>query len=252
MTSLTAIFGNSEDKPQENSEKLLQLYWNRAELKKEFADLRNERYRLQERVKEQQGVTARVEQKLDHLEQLLLDPEWVYNVVIYYQLKHLNLRCQGKLEKFAEQLKQQREKRQQSELVAEWNAEREREAQAVQRQIGEQRIQVQMLEDRLQAEQHRLVTMSAFMRIFRKRSATARLDELAASIDELQRQEHALLEQHDEIQHREPPDAQGLDIATKRMINFMILSFAQQMYLHFRDDGLAELAKEAGNSAPAK
>jgi len=43
VTSLTAIFGNSEEKPQEDSEKLLQLYWNRAELKKEFADLRNEK-----------------------------------------------------------------------------------------------------------------------------------------------------------------------------------------------------------------
>ena len=247
MTSLTAIFGSSEEKPQENSEKLLQLYWNRAELKKAFADLRDERYRLQERVKEQQGVTARVEQRLDHLEQLLLDPEWVYNVVIYYQLKHLNLRCQSKLAKFAEQLKQQREQRQHSERVAEWNAEREREAQAVERQIGEQRIHVQMLEDRLQAQQHRLVTMNSFMRFFRKRSATAQLDELAGSIDELQHQEQALLEQYDEIQQREPPDTQGLDIATKRLINFMILSFAQQLYLHFLDDGLAKLAKEAAD-----
>ena len=38
MTSLTAIFGRSDEKPQENSEKLLQLYWNRAELKKEYAE----------------------------------------------------------------------------------------------------------------------------------------------------------------------------------------------------------------------
>ena len=63
MTSLTAIFGNSEEKPQEDSEKLLQLYWNRAELKKEFADLRNEKFRLQERIKQHEGATARVHQK---------------------------------------------------------------------------------------------------------------------------------------------------------------------------------------------
>lgn len=247
MSSLTAIFGNAEEKPREDSEKLLELYWNRAELKKEFADLRDERYRLQERVKEQQAVTARVEQKLNHLEQLLLDPEWVYSVIIYYQLKHLNLRCQSKLEKFAEQLKQQREQRQHSQLVAEWNSEREKEAQAVQHQVGEQRLRVQMLEDRLQAEQHRLITMSSFMRFFRRRSATAALDELAASIDAARQEEHRLLQQFDEIQNREPPDTQGLDIPTKRMINFTILSFAQQVYLHFRGEGLAQLAKEAAD-----
>ena len=111
MTSLTAIFGNSDDKPVEESEKLLELYWNRAELKKEFADLRKEQFHLQDHIKQQEGVTARVQQKLDDLEQLLNDPEWVYNVIIFYQLRNLSLRCQNKLEKFAEQLKQQREQR---------------------------------------------------------------------------------------------------------------------------------------------
>ncbi len=249
MTSLTAIFGNSEEKPQEDSEKLLQLYWNRAELKKEFADLRNEKFRLQERIKQHEGATARVHQKLNNLEQLLLDPEWVYNVIIYYQLQHLNLLCQSKLEKFAEQLKQQREKRQHSQLVSGWNEKRAAEAGDIERQIGEQRMQVQMLEDHLQAEQHRLVTMSGFTRLFRKRSVTATLDNLAASIDSAQQMEESLMGQYDELQQRVPPDTQGLDIPTKRMINFMILSFAQQMYLHFSSDGLAGMAKEAGDKS---
>ena len=73
MTSLTAIFGNSSQKPQEDSEKLLQLYWDRAELKKEFAGLRNENFRLQKRIEQQEGATARVQQSLKHLEQLLAD-----------------------------------------------------------------------------------------------------------------------------------------------------------------------------------
>ena len=245
MTSLTAIFGSSEEKSEEDSEKLLQLYWNRAELKKEFAELRAEKYRLQDRVKEEQGATARVEQKLSHLEKLLLDPEWVYNVVVYYRLKHLNLLCQNKLEKFAEQLKQQREERQHSELLEEWNQARAEEAQRLEQQIGEHRIQVQMLEDRLMTQRQRLVSMNGLERFFKKRSATAELDELAAAIDAAQLEEQALLNKYDEIENREPPDTQGLDIHTKRIINFSILAFAQAMYLHFRDDGLAELAKVA-------
>lgn len=249
VSSLTAIFGNSEEKPQEDSEKLLQLYWNRAELKKEFADLRKENYRLQERVREQEGATARAGQKLDHLEQLLLDPDWVYNVIIYYQLKHLNLSCQSKLNKFAEQLKRQREAREHGRLVERWNERRAAEAAAVEQEIGEQRLQVQMLEDRLQAEQHRLVTMNSLLRMFRRRSATATLDRLAAAVDAAQHQEQELLQAYDRIQCREPPDTQGLDIPTKRLINFMILSFAQHMYLYFCDDGLAEMAKEAGEKS---
>ncbi|MEJ2129009.1 MAG: hypothetical protein P8X81_09185 [Woeseiaceae bacterium] len=249
MTSLTAIFGNSDEKPQEDSEKLLQLYWNRAELKKEFADLRNEKFRLQERVKQQEGATARVHQKLNHLEQLLLDPEWVYNVIIHYQLQHLNRRCESKLAKFAEQLKQQREQKQHGQLLEDWKAQCVEEAGGIEAEIGEQRIQVQMLEDRLQAEQNRLITMSGFVRFFRKRSITSELDKLAASLDEAHQAEEHLMARYEEIQNRQPPDTQGLDIPTKRIINFMILSFAQQMYLHFNVGGLVGLAKEAGDKS---
>jgi hypothetical protein len=249
VTSLTAIFGNSDEKPEEESEKLLQLYWNRAELKKEFAELRNEQFRLQERVKQEQGATARVQQKLDHLERLLLDPEWVYNVIIYYQLKQLNLRCQSKLEKFAEQLKQQREQRQHNRLVGSWSERRAQEAAAIERQIVEQRMQTQLLEDQLQAERHRLAMMSGFLKIFRRRSLTALLDNLADSIETAQRQEEQLLLQFDEVENRLPPDTEGLDIASKRLINFTILSFAQQLYLHYDVDGIAEMAKEASEKS---
>ena len=252
LTSLTAIFGSSGDKPEENeseSEKLLNLYWNRAELKKEFAELRGEKFRLQDRIKEHEGATARVQQKLDHLENLLLDPEWVHNIVTYFQLRGLNLRCQAKLAKFAEQLKLQREQRQQSQLVDDWNELRCEEGAGVEQQIGEQRVQIQMLEDHLQAERHRLATMSGFLRIFRRRSATASLDSIAGSIDEAQENEEYLLAKLEEIENRQPPDTQGLDVATKRLINHMILSFSQQLYLHLNEDDLGEIAKESGEKS---
>ena len=249
MSSLTAIFGNSPEKSEEESEKLLNLYWNRAELKKEFARLRDEQFRLQQRVKEHEGAVARVHQKLEHLENLLLDPEWVYNVVVYYRFRALNLRCRSKLDKFAEHLKRQREERLHSRIVDEWNAAREEEAARVERRIGEQRLQVQILEDRLQNERHRLASMGGLMRLLRGRKVTAALDEIAASIDSAQRREQQLMQDYDSLQDQEPPDTQGLDISAKRQINFMIMSFAQHLYLHFRDDGLVEMAREAGQKS---
>jgi hypothetical protein len=231
------------------SEKLLNLYWNRAELKKEFAELRSEKFQLQERVKEHEGATARVQQKLEQLENLLLDPAWVYNTVTYFQLQGLNLKCQAKVAKFAEHLKRQREQRLHSQLLDDWNEHRSEEVVAIELQIGEQRLQAQMLEDRLQAERHRLATMSGIMRIFRGRSLTASLDSIAENIHAAQRNESMLFGELAEIQDRDPPDTQGLDVATKRMINCMILAFAQQQYLALRDDEIASLAKESGEKS---
>lgn len=252
MTSLTAIFGSATNRPDENepeSERLLNLYWNRAELKKEFAELRSEKFRLQERLNEQAGTTARIEQKLQHLENLLLDPDWVYNIVTFFQLRRLNMKCKSKLAKFAEQLKRQREQKVHKGLLDNWNGERALEMSEIDRKIAEHRMQVQLLEDRLQSERHRLATMGAIAKLFRGRSATVALDNLASSLVSSQEDERLLLLQLDAVEKREPPDTQGLDISTKRRINFMILAFGQELYLHFREDSVAEMAKESGEKS---
>jgi chromosome segregation ATPase len=249
VTSLTAIFGGTQEKPEEESDKLLSLYWNRAGLKKEFASLRSEQFRLQDCIKSQEGSTARIQQKLDHLERLLLDPEWVYNVVTHYQLQALNLRCKLKLEKFAEQLKQQREQKQNNHQLADWNEKRAGESAEIETQIADKRTQVQTLEDQLQFERQRLVSMSGLVRVFRRRSVMKTVDKLARTIDRIQLEEEQLLLRHDEVEKRRPPDAQGLDVPTKRLINCMILAFAQQLFLHFEPDGLAGMAKESGEKS---
>ena len=248
MTSLTAIFGNTQE-DSSDSAKLLELYWNRAELKKEFADLRDETFRLKEQIAAKEGSAARLQQKLDHLEGLLLDPDWVYNVVAHYQLRAFNQRCQSKLARFAEQLKQQREQRRHSKVIDEWNDQRDEEAEALQARLGEQRMQMQMLEDQLQAERHRFSMMGGFTRFLRRRSIRKTLDNIAGQIGSSQMRESELLAALEEILSRDAPDTEGLDIASKRRINFMILSFAQQMYLHFLEDGLAGMAKESGDKS---
>ncbi|HSD69767.1 MAG TPA: hypothetical protein VLB07_09440 [Woeseiaceae bacterium] len=248
MSALTAIFGSAEDKSQD-SDKLLQLYWNRAELKKEFASMRKEQFRLQDRIKTQEGASARLQQKLDHLEELLLDPDWAHNVVTFFQLRGLAIRCERKLARFAEQLKQQREQKQHSTLLVSWNEERAREVRVLERKLLEQRDNVHALEDRLQAERHRLLSMSGLLRFFRRRTLTAALDSLAEQIESARQGEAQLLASIDEVNSRTPPENQGLDVASKRSINLMILAYAQQLYLHFADDKLSALAKEASDKS---
>ena len=249
MSSLTAIFGNSQEKSQEDSEKLLDLYWNRAELKKEFAGVRKEQFKLQDKIKQQESIAARVQQKLDHLEELLVDPEWAHNVVVFYQLRGLALHCQQKLMKFAEQLKQQREQKQHNRLLVSWNEERTREARVLEGQVTEKRAVVLQLEDQLQAERRRLTSMSGFLKMFKRRSVVALLNSLADQVGATREKEESLLLGIEEIQNRSPPDTEGLDVPTKRSINLMIIAFAQQLYLTFADEDLAAMAKESSEKS---
>ena len=246
--SLTAIFGSS-DGDSGDSDKLLELYRNRAELKKDFDSLRDDTQKLQDQISEHVGETARLQQKLEQLEDLLQDPDWAYNVIVHYQLRAFNLRCMNLLARFAEQLKQKSENQQYGKVYDAWQDERDEEAQAIQSQIGEHQAQIRLFNDQLQTEQQRYSSMGGFARYLRKRSVRKTLDDIAAQIEETQSREDELLGEFEEIQSRVAPDTEGLNIASKRSINFMILAFTQQIYVHFFADKLAILAKESGDKS---
>lgn len=248
MASLTAILGISEG-DSGDSDKLLELYRNRAELKKDFDSLRDDTQKLQDQIKDQVGEAARLQQKLEHLEDLLLDPDWAYNVIVYYQLRAFNLRCVNQLAHFAEQLKQNSEQQQYGKVIDAWQDERDEEAQAMQARISEHQAQLQTLKDQFQAEQQRYSSMSSFARFLRKRSVRKTLDRIASQVEATRSREAELLAELEEIRSREAPDTEGLDIATKRSINFMILAFTQQIYVHFAADNLAGLAQESSDKS---
>jgi hypothetical protein len=248
LGSLAALFGNSEEKPQD-SEKLMDLYWNRAELKKSFANARKEHYRLQDQIKKQEGATARVQQKLDHLEDLLIDPQWAHNVVVFYQLRGLAQRCESRLATFAEQLKQQREKKQHEEVVAAWKSKLADESATVEETLHVRRRQIEEIEGQLQEEQQRLESMGFFEKIFKGRTVKGELKQLEQQMEAAQTEKESLKADLLAIVDRPPPENEGLDVSSKRSINLMILAFAQQLYLQFGDPEFATVVKEASEKS---
>ena len=89
-----------EDTTAEKSpddEKLMDLYWNRNELKKEFADLRMRKFRCRTRSSSRMAPSRGCSRKLDHLEDLLIDPEWARNAAGLLSTAGAGLRCQRKL-----------------------------------------------------------------------------------------------------------------------------------------------------------
>jgi chromosome segregation ATPase len=252
VASLTGIFKAvpaPEPEQEQDTDKLLDLFRNRAELKKEFAALREEKYSLQDRVKEHRGAIERVQQKLNHLEALLLDPEWVHNVVVFYQLRRLAAHCETRVARFAEQLKQQREQRVYDKALAAWNERRDQQSAAVESRIGEHRLQLQLLEDRLQAERHKVATMGGLTRMLRGKDAEGAVAELEAELAAARAREEELLAQLEGIEKLEPPPHEGLDVGAKRSINCMLLSYVQQLYLLYEEDDLASLAKDASDKS---
>ena len=73
----------------EDDHRVLTLFRNRAELKKAYGELQEEVYRLKDRIKQQEGATARVQEMLGSLETRLGLTETAYPALVFYQLRAL-------------------------------------------------------------------------------------------------------------------------------------------------------------------
>ncbi len=70
-----------------DAERVERLFRNRAELKKAYSEVQEELFRLKDRLKQQEGATARVQEMLEHLEERLGRPEMAHSTLVFYQLR---------------------------------------------------------------------------------------------------------------------------------------------------------------------
>src|SRR6185437_2407276 len=104
-----------------DDERVLHLFRNRAELKKAYSGLQDEVHRLKERVKQQEGATARVQEMLQGLEGRLGQPESAFPALVFYQLRELWTLGRTLLTQFVAELAAQQEERERRAFFAERN-----------------------------------------------------------------------------------------------------------------------------------
>ena len=136
-------------RPSAEDERLVALFRNRAELKKELGALDDERHRLLDRLKLQEGATMRVEEQFAALEQYLGRAEEGYKSLAYFQLKGLWRVAAKRLEQFAAELTRQQKDRERRQQLAEFDRVKRARVADVDRELVEARV----LADQLQAEQ---------------------------------------------------------------------------------------------------
>ncbi len=113
-----ALLPSQDDEEQQ---RILQLFRNRAELKKAYVELQDEVHRLKDRLKQQEGATARVRELLEQLEDRLGTIETGYPALVFYQLRRLWRQGSDLLRAFSADLERQHVDREQRRFLAEIN-----------------------------------------------------------------------------------------------------------------------------------
>jgi hypothetical protein len=231
--------------PTIEDERLFALFRNRVELKKELTALDDDRHRLLDRLKLQEGATMRVEEQMAALEQYLGRPEEGYKSLAYFQLRALWRVACKRLEQFGAELARQQKDRERRLQLVEFDRHKHARMAAFDRELTEARV----LGEQLQAEQtiarRRLAQLNGFWNYFRRRRAT----------DEIHNRDFRLVEATDQIakldaevaaiQAEPPPTFAGMSVEGRRAVNIAVIAYAELLYDRLAAGGLAELARQS-------
>lgn len=225
--------------------RVLNLFRNRAELKKALGDAQDEVHRLKDRVKLQEAATARVREQLEQLESRLAVPLSGLHSLAHYQLRDLWATGHAQIAALVRELAQQREDRERRQFLADLNRQlfdRQQSARAACAQAEQAAADVRV---RLAALQAALGRSQRWWHHFRRRDLARRLVVLqaeAAAADDALQQVRAQLEQIEEQGGAKYP---GLSLDARRMLNLMAIACAQVQALRLQPPGLLARAADA-------
>jgi chromosome segregation ATPase len=231
--------------PGESAEdqRLVELFRNRAELKKELNELAEERHRLLDRLKLQEGATMRVEEQLAALEQYLGRPEEGYKCLTYFQLRAVWRVAARRLEQFSVELARRQKDRERKQQLAAFDRGRRERLDEVERELAEARV----LADQLQAEQRlaeqRLQDLRGFWNHFRRRRLADAVAARRYRIDAALTQLTDLGDRHHAIESEPPPLFEGLSVAGRRAVNLAVIAYAEALHERLAAAGLADLVR---------
>jgi len=225
-------------------ERLLQLYWNRAELKKELSRLQEQCRRQLEILKREEGETQRVRDHLDQLEEYLGVPDAAPHALLYFQLRALWKLCAGKLERFSLQLQRQQEERERRRQLIEFDQGRRLQLADVERRVIEARSAADVLEAQLKLLEVHLGELRGFWNYFRRRRLVEDIANERIAWEQAASKVAAVINERTDVESTAAPEFPGVSVDGRRIINTAVIAHAQQLVDALSKDGLAMLAKE--------
>jgi hypothetical protein len=228
-------------------ERLLKLFWNRAELKKELQSLDDQLHNLRNKLKQQENANSRLQQQLEQLEVLLGSPERGLDALVHFGLKALWRACREQLEKFAAELKRERQDAQRKQQLAEFQQDR-----AERLKVADERLrQAQEVADaergRLAEREQRLARLQRFWHYFKRRELAAEILGQRERCVAAERHLGDMREAHRTIEKEPWPEFPGLTIDGRRLVNLAVIAYAQHLFARLAVSGLAMDARLANN-----
>jgi hypothetical protein len=231
----------------DHEHRVIELFRNRAELKKAYGGLQEETYRLKDLVKQQEAATQRVQEMLNELEGRLGANETAYATLAFYQLRRLWQNGRELVSQFVADLARQQDERERKLHLALHNRQQFARRQACEAQVtAAQRLSEESSAFLGQLESE-LIRLTRFWHYFKRRALERRIHAAQAAVSAAGA---SLVQANGELEavSAEPlPEFPGLSIEARRAINLAAIAYAEVLCarLHVIQEPLLTMAREA-------
>jgi hypothetical protein len=228
-------------------DRVVDLFRNRAELKKAYSATQEELLQLKDRIKQQEGATSRVQEMLQGLEARLASPVTAYQAIVFYQLRELWTLGRTLLDQFVTDLATQREEHERRQFLAEYNRSQFARRQTVEATLRhceaaafEARAEVARLEQQLAGFNRWWHYFKR--RLLRTQLQPANMKSLLAGQDF-----DAARQAHESLLAEPEPAFPGISVQARRAINLAAIAYAQVLCERLATTQLLEPARDASS-----
>ena len=237
--------GGDTNKLEVDDDRVLHLFRNRAELKKTHISLQDEVQRLKDRVKQQEGATARVQEMLQGLEGRLSQPESAYPTLVFYQLRELWNLGRTLLTQFVAELAAQQEDRERKAFFAEHNRQQFERRQGIEAKLREAENKAGRRARRGGAVRAGARAPAPVLAFFKRRTIRQRLQTASLQSMLCMQDLESARAARDALDAEPTPEFGGLSIDARRAINQAAIAYAQVLVERLARTPLMELARAA-------
>lgn len=231
-------------KPVED-ERLLQLFWNRAELKREFGRLQRDRSGLADQLRQQEGATLRWQQRLEQLEGLLADPERAANATVFFQLRGVWQYCRRRLARLARELGARQQEAELRREMARLEEHRKIALASIEQRLApliERRVSIEAELHGIRLQQAKLTSFWMLLARRRCEHAQAVLESALAGVQsQIERYEKA---RHEKLKES-VTTASTISTDSKRVVNLSVIALAQELVVQLTAHNVAQMARDA-------
>lgn len=219
-------------------ERLLKLYWNRAELKRSVDGLEEDVRQLRDLLKQQEARVLRAAEDAERLEEALADPEQGFGALLHFALRGLWRGGRLQLQQLAGELRRQEEERERRQFQAGLQAERRVRLEEADARIAAAQDLVLAERASVAAAERELLALGGPWHFFQRQeqrenvqSAREREQAAVGALESMRAARAALLK----MTLAEFP---GLSVEARRRVNLQVIALAQHLATTLAVEGI--------------